>query len=269
MGLTSGVVERVRREIAAWPAQAGREHLFSLLHLVARWRSQMLANTYVDQHGTAVFGGPFAGMDYVAESTEGALIARLVGSYESELHPHFADILATGVDCLIDVGCAEGYYAVGLARAHPSLEVHARDTNPRARRACEALAAKNGVGDRVIVGGEFTPEDFHAFAGRRVLVLVDTEGAEVDILQPDRAPALAGMHIIVETHDAFRPGALQTLTQRFSATHKITRVDQQPKTAELPPWIGKLAHLDQLLSVWEWRSVPTPWLVMRPRTAEA
>ena len=45
-------------------------------------------------------------------ATEGALIPRLLGTYECELHPHLAALSAEGLDCVIDVGCAEGYYAV-------------------------------------------------------------------------------------------------------------------------------------------------------------
>ena len=33
---------------------------------------------------------------------------------------------------------------------------------------------------------------------------------------------------------------------------------------EIPPaWFNNLAHLDQLLATWEWRSGATPWLVMK------
>jgi hypothetical protein len=268
MGLTANVIERVRRRVQDWPAYPGPDGLYSLLHLLARWRSQMLSNTYVGKQGTRIHGGPFAGMDYVEAATEGGLIARLLGVYESELHPHLAAILADGVDCVIDVGCAEGYYAVGLARMAPGVTVHARDIDEAARAACAALAAKNGVAERVIVGGEFKPTDFEAFAGQRVLVLVDTEGAEVEILQPALSPALAGMSIIVETHDSAAPGALDLMVERFSPTHDIVRVDQQGKVAELPDWLTRLGHLDQLLAVWEWRGAPTPWLVMRPKVRD-
>lgn len=127
------------------------------------------------------------------------------------------------------------------------------------------LAARNQVGDRVQVGGEFKPDGFEAFAGRRVLVMVDAEGAEVDILQPALSPALAGMNIIVETHDVYRLDALKTMMERFSPTHDIQQVDQQGKVLDLPPFLKSAAHLDQLLAVWEWRLRPTPWLVMRPK----
>lgn len=261
--LTRHYAQLVRQRLGDWPADPSVGDLNELLRTLGRWRSRMIANTFIAHHGAKIIGGPFAGMEYLDHAAEGALVPRLFGTYESELHPHFAAILGKGVDCLIDIGCAEGYYAVGFARSRPGLTVHARDIDPKALAECAALAARNGVAERVIVGGEFKPADFAAFAGQRVLVLVDAEGAEVDILQP--VPALAGMHIVVETHDLYRPGALKVLTERFLPTHDILRVDQQAKALDPPPWLRALPHLDHLLAVWEWRAAPTPWLVMTPR----
>ena len=265
MGLTSDAIRYVREIVADWPPHAGQDRLLGLLQLLGRWRSHMLANTFVSLQGARIWGGPFAGMDYVAAAAEGALIPRLLGTYESELHPHLAAFAAEGLDCVIDVGCAEGYYAVGLARTMPGVQVYAHDIAEKARLACADLAERNGLSDRVTIGGEFRPQDFEAFAGRRVLVMVDAEGAELDILQPELGPALAGMNIIVETHDVLRAGVLETLMQRFSATHDIVRVDTGPKVLDGPPWLMAMSHLDQLLAVWEWRLRPTPWLVMRPK----
>lgn len=257
----------IRQRVAGWDGAPTMDQLTSVLRIAAMWRSTALAQTYITRTGgTIVAGGPFAGMTYTDRATEGALIARLLGVYESELHPHFEAFIAEGLDCVIDVGCAEGYYAVGLARRMPDTTVYAFDILEAARQACAAMAASNGVAERVIVGGEFQPEDFQRFAGQRALVLVDTEGAEVDILDPVRGPALAGMNIIVETHDVYRPGALATLMDRLSATHHIQRVDQDFKTYDQPDWVKNLNHLDQLLTVWEWRQRPTPWLVMRPKS---
>ena len=265
--LTTHVARLVSERVKTWSDQPSMGELYDLLRLLGRWRSQVLANTYVAQQGTQIHGGLFTGMEYVATATEGALMPRLLGVYESELQPHLAAAMARGLDCVIDVGCAEGYYAVGLARIAPEITVYAHDIDENARTACAELAARNGVSERVIIGGEFKPDGFQAFAGRRVLVMVDAEGAEVDVLQPALSPALAHMDVIVETHDLFRAGALATMMQRFSATHDIVRVDQQPKVFDLPPWLQGLPHLDQLLAVWEWRAQPTPWLVMTPKAA--
>jgi precorrin-6B methylase 2 len=265
MGITSNAARAVRAKIAEWPAEPGIDLVYSLLRTLCHWRSYVLANTYIAHEGARIWSGPFAGMEYVKVASEGALMPRLLGAYESELHPHLAAIAAEGLDCVVDVGCAEGYYAVGLARMMPDVTVYAHDIDETARALCTDMAARNGVGDRVVVGGEFRPEDFQAFADRRVLVMVDTEGAEVDILRPDLGPALAQMSIIVETHDVFRPGSLATLRQRFEATHDIVQVNTGTKHLTGPPWLMDFNHLDQLLAVWEWRLRPTPWLVMRPK----
>jgi SAM-dependent methyltransferase len=265
MGLTTNVIDYVRKQVAAWPETADQNTLNEHLRALSIWRSRMLANTYLQLQGPVIWGGPFAGMEYVRAATEGALIPRLLGTYESELHPHLQAFADEGLDCVIDVGCAEGYYAVGLARMIPTVRVHAFDIDPKARTACADLAGRNNVSDRVLVGGEFKPDGFEAFAGQRVLVLVDAEGAEVDILQPDKSPALAGMNLIVETHNVYRKDALETMIERFSPTHDIQKVDLQSKTLNGPPWVHTMPHLDQLLAVWEWRIRQTPWLVMRPK----
>jgi precorrin-6B methylase 2 len=263
--LTSQYAELARRRADALPPEPSIDELNELLRLLGRWRSRVLANTYMARDGIRIRGGPFAGMEYVSKATEGALIPRLLGTYESELHPHVLAFAQAGLEAVIDVGCAEGYYAVGLARLMPQAIVHAFDIDEAARTACAELAARNGVADRVRIGGAFAPEGFEAFAGRRALVMVDAEGAELDVLRPDLSPALAGLNLIVETHDVYRKGAMAEIVRRFEPTHHIVVVRQQPKAFELPAWLQELGHLDQLLAVWEWRLAPTPWLVMRPK----
>jgi hypothetical protein len=265
---------KLTNQLQAWAAQLGPEtnpaefqnELNEALKLLGRWRSSLLANTYIARQGPRVFQGPFVGMEYVAGSTSGALMPRLLGTYESELYPYLLQFAQSGLEEIIVLGCAEGYYAVGLARLIPHATVHAYDIDPAARSACQKLAAANAVQDRVLIGGEFQPKNFEAYANRRALIVADIEGAEDDILQPALSPSLSGMSLIVETHDFIRPGVLLRLTERFQSTHDIVRVDPlQPKQCVLPAWLQDLPDLDQLMSVWEWRAGSSPWLVMVPR----
>lgn len=265
MSLQTVVADWLKRRVAHPRPLDTMPELEKVLRQMAKWRSQVIANTIIAHHGRTVLHGPFAGMDYVSQATEGALAPRLLGAYESELHPHIEALARSGLDCVIDIGCAEGYYAVGLARLMPDVVVHAHDIDPKARAACAQMAAANQVADRVVIGEAFAPADFARFSGQRVLVFIDAEGAEDDLLDPALSPALTGMNLIVETHGGARPGVLARLTERFAPSHEIVRVDQQGKMTPLPEWLGNLSHLDQLLAVWEWRSTPTPWLVMRPR----
>jgi protein-L-isoaspartate O-methyltransferase len=73
-------------------------------------------------------------MAYVEDATEGALAPRLIGTYEDELHPHLAEALAADPEVILDIGCAEGYYAAGLARLAPGAVVSTPMTPPRPPR---------------------------------------------------------------------------------------------------------------------------------------
>ena len=102
--LTSHYAALLRQRVADLPPEPSAEGLNEILRTLGRWRSRMLANTYLHHEGAKIRSGPFAGMEYVSAATEGALIPRLLGAYESELHPHLAAFAAEGVETVIDVG---------------------------------------------------------------------------------------------------------------------------------------------------------------------
>lgn len=245
-----------------------RADLHSALRLLSKWRSVLIQNTLLQQQGTVVMQGPLAGLDFLPQSAEGCHIAKLLGCYEQPLQPHIQAAIAEGYPTILNIGCAEGYYAVGLAMKMPNARVLAHDLNPKAQETCTALALKNQVSDRVTVGGLFSPENFATHAGQNVLVMCDIEGAERELLDPVASPALRSMDIIAESHECLIPGVTALLMERFKVTHHITLVqdDGQRRLDNPPQWFVNLAHLDQLLATWEWRSGPTPWLVMRAKT---
>ena len=237
------------------------ERLNDALRLLAKWRSALVANTLRKSQGDRIAQGPFAGMIYDVAATEGGASARLLGCYEASLHPVIAAINARAPSRIVDIGCAEGYYAVGLARLVPSARIVARDTDPRAQAACATLAATNGVADRIDIGGQIGPAELQALCDPMTVIICDIEGAEDDLLDPARAPALSQVAILVETHGA---QITDRLTARFAPTHAVTRLDRQATTASLPPEADRWSDLDRLLALWEWRSLPTPWLWMVP-----
>jgi hypothetical protein len=264
----------IRQQVLAQldpPVEDEVMQLNNALRLLAKWRSVLIQNTVLKQHGTKVWQGPVQGLDFLPQSAEGCHIAKLLGCYEQPLQPFIQTAIDARYPLILNIGCAEGYYAVGMARHMPSTQVLAFDLNPKAQQICAGLAASNGVSQRVKVGALFEPQDFAQFAGQRVLVLCDIEGGERTLLDPGVAPALANFDLIIESHECLLPGITQQLRQRFQASHEITLVedDGQRRLSCPPGWFNNLPHLDQLLAVWEWRSGPTPWLVMKAKDAPA
>jgi hypothetical protein len=257
------VEQRLRQQLDVPGALPDK--LNTALRLLAKYRSTLIQNTVVQQCGSAVQGGPFRGMQFVSQSAEGCHVPKLLGCYESELHAHILAAADRGYETVINIGAAEGYYAVGLARLMPTARVYAYDTNEAAHPVCQSLAERNGVAGRVVIGGAFRGEDFERFAGQRTLVVCDIEGGETALLDPVRYPALAAMDLIVELHDSPEAKPSVLIPERFAATHGVTLVRHGGQPADLPALFEPLGHLDQLLAEWEWRSGPTPWAVMLAR----
>lgn len=237
-----------------------------LRHL-AKWRAQLLEAQLVARSGARVLTGPFKGMQYPLQTAEGARNPRLIGCYENCLSPIIEEIIAQGYDRVLDVGCAEGYYAVGLALRMRGTPVIARDSDLRAQAACAELAALNGVADQIKVGGVVSHGEIAALVQGRTMILCDIEGGEDDLLDPAAAPALLRADLLVEVHEGMKPGRLALLKDRFAATHDIRQIERRIDDSGLPEWAEMLGDLDRLLLLWEWRFAPTPWLWMRRKDA--
>ncbi len=259
--LTRAATEGLQRILAGDPSV---HQLNAALRHLAKWRSALLDNTLAARGGDTVLAGPFAGMAYPVRAAEGARAARVLGCYEAGLEPVIETIIARPYQAVVDIGCAEGYYAVGLARRMPQARVIARDTSAAAQDLCRALAAANGQ-DRVEVGGLWSHADFVLCDRVRTVVICDIEGAEGDLLDPVAAPGLASADILVEVHEGMVPGLLAKLAARFASSHRITRIDRVLRPDRLPGWTEDLSDLDRLLMLWEWRASPTPWLWMEVR----
>lgn len=230
-------------------------------------RSYMLVQAYVEKHGPTVLAGPFQGMVLPDGVVTPFLLSRYIGSYEHELHQAIQDSVARGYDAIINIGCAEGYYTVGLARALPGAQVFAYDILPDARVKCAALATANGVNGRVSVGELFSITDFAAFAGRRALLFCDIEGAEFSLLDPVQAPALRDMDIIVELHERYPDHDPDAFCARFADTHDIVRIDHaRGYDGPLPDWLTRGPEMDTCLASLCFRQGRTPWAWMRSRS---
>lgn len=243
------------------PSETG---LNNALRLLAKYRSTLIQNTLVQQYGAKVIAGPFAGMEFLSQSAEGCHVPKLLGCYEEELHPFLNTLAQANYTTVLNVGCAEGYYAVGIKRLLPAVRMLAYDINPSAQEACRDLAARNGI--EVEVGSLFSPQDFDRFdKNEKILVWCDIEGAERELLDPVIAPRLKQMDMVVEFHPTERGHTFNDVLPRFADSHDIEIIHSQGHNPTLPPFLQQLGHLDQLLAQWEWRSAPTPWAILHAK----
>ena len=164
---------------------------------------------------------------------------KLIGSYETELSELVEVLIAKKFKRLIDVGCAEGYYAVGFALRCPDMNVIAVDPLKEAGRRLQGLSVANGVQGRIGFRRIISARALAKLAGPSVLIVMDCEGAELGLLKPK---ALSKSEILVEVHDFVLPGMTEELVNRFSATHTCSVISQKGKaesaSLQLPGWFG-------------------------------
>jgi hypothetical protein len=190
----------------------------------------------------------------------------LLGCYEHELHPVFKSVIAGTHTHILNIGCSVGYYAVGLAVRMPNATIEAFDIDAEARRKCLDMARANGVEDRVSVSGQFYGDDFAKYKDKNTLVLMDIEGAEKDLLNPEKYPSLRKMDVIVELHDLMDPTISKTISDRFASSHTIEIIKNRtslPDVSKLLPEDYYLDPYDHILMGWECRDGKTPWGVFR------
>ena len=96
-------------------------------------------------------------MGFIPLASSRTTMPMLLGTYECELNPAVETICEAGCDRIIDIGAAEGYYAVGMALRNPGVPLVGFEMNASVRYYLRRLARRNGVRPRIKILGECTP----------------------------------------------------------------------------------------------------------------
>jgi hypothetical protein len=151
----------------------------------------------------------------------------LLGLYEQEVSKNLTEAPAH-FRVFVDVGAADGYYAVGLLHSGRVDRSIAFETIPECRTAITRLATENGVAGRITVLGAAADGFVKTLQDQNVnshetMFLIDIEGAEFKVLTEEVFAYLKDSLIVVETHPNIYPdpqGEMERLVQRASKTQR-------------------------------------------------
>jgi len=131
-----------------------QEYQFNKIEATQRSVHRKLKSNFDDAE---VKYGPFQGLKYPELAGFGSeLYPKLLGCYEVELFDWVERIRPNYYDKIVNIGCAEGYYAVGLGLMFENSLVYAYDLAERARELCTAMGKENGIEDRMKVFSKCT-----------------------------------------------------------------------------------------------------------------
>lgn len=224
-------------------------------------------------HDEKIKAGPFEGIVFPTDTQWSGVIPKLLGVYEVELYPTLKTWRQKTFAHIINVGSADGYFALGCARIWPSSHIVAYETEEIGRKLLDKYAVRNGFKGRIECRSTCTPAEFGKSLkdAKTGLVIMDVEGYEDILLAGDNVALLANFHLIVEIHDLRVEQLGEKLTERFKATHSIQEIwtrDRKLKDFTYPQnKVLRLYLLEQLREISnEERGAPMRWFVLEPKT---
>lgn len=196
---------------------------------------------------------------------------KLLGQYES----HVIDAIGAHADpdgCFIDIGAADGFFAVGVLKAGWFRKTICFEMSETGRAVVENAAKLNSVEDRIVILGEATEKNLREVIAETgpALVLCDIEGAEFDLISDSVLRALRDCTVIIELHDnKSRSGDTRRskLLQKASAYFDISYVQRSSPTVHAFRELDELHDHRRLLLFSEGRPWNMEWVRLSPRSA--
>jgi hypothetical protein len=213
-------------------------------------------------------GGPFAGLEYKDWIFFGPVTPRWLGTYEKELHAVIRQMVEFSPDEVVDIGAAEGYYSMGMAKLLPHTPVYSYETNPVSIWQQSRLKKINSLGNLHI--SRYCDQGRLAAHGKsRSVIISDIEGFEMDLFSEEVVSKLGNSLVLIEIHSHMNfslSDVCQAISSRFLPTHSVTEVFPAART--LSDWefgdTGLFSNGEKIEFMNEYRGQKQVWLVCEP-----
>lgn len=215
--------------------------------------------------------GIFEGMIWPEAVVVGSEFApKVVGTYEVELQPVLFDLLKKEkFTSFLDIGAAEGYYAVGVCLVSSILNVVAFEIQTDAHSGLRKLADVNCVANRITLFGEFNLKDLdYDQLGERPLILIDIEGGEANLCNRFSKPPFRNAVIIIEIHDFVAGGTGLSIADCLTSTHSVEKIVYRPKLRGTLRPKAKFSAYEWMRVTDEARPRGNYWLVATPKVLQ-
>ncbi|HRD08169.1 MAG: glycosyltransferase [Saprospiraceae bacterium] len=222
------------------------------------------------QQQKKVMYGPFAGLSFAQLKAHGSSVfPKLIGSYESCLHPLWYELQLNKYQKIIHFGAGEGYYVMGLQKLLlPTEGSTAFECDPRNIVLLKQNLEANGM-TAVVTIFDHKVNAVNAAAnveGKRCLIICDIEGEEMVIFHQQNINLFNRCDLVIELHEFLDRNVKEQLEQLFEATHDIEIIAEE----KIPDVARKFLIHDRKARNWiqlmdEGRPEAMRWMVLRAK----
>jgi len=170
--------------------------------------------------GKQVYTGPFAGLKIPPDLVSTMKLSEILGLYESCLHPVISSLISRNIENIMVIGGHKGYYPAGLSNLLRPKNMFVYEMDEIYYPRIESWININQLSP-YIMGKEATDDILENFSHPVDFLLIDCEGAEISLLQPERFIWQQNSDILVEIHHFYNHKILGDLISRFKNTHDM------------------------------------------------
>ena len=222
------ILKSIYQKTTYYKNEINRQKEFQKINQEKKEKQELRIINDVFNNEYIVHNGPFKGMKYIGQSSGSALLPKILGSYEEPIHAWIEEVIEERrYKHILDIGCAEWYYACGFAMRMPNVKIVAYDIDEYARKNATKLKELNNI-KNIEIKEECTHEELNIQSQKDTLVFCDIEGYEEILLDPLKVSNLKNVDLLIESHDCFIPNITEELIKRFYLTHKIRIVVDYP-----------------------------------------
>ena len=235
-------------------------------------RRSRISKEIFHQCSETVQYGPFTGLKLTSNTWWGGndLGSMCIGLYEKELLEFFHSDYLKDRDTFIDIGAADGYYAIGLLNSKRIKKAVCFELTSEGRDTINQNWNLNGKPGNIEIKGDVF-KDFKSNVKtidfKRTIVLIDIEGSEFLFLNTEVLKILKNAVIAIEIHN-WIPDFMNTYTtfiRKASQFFDIEILERQERNTLMFEELRSLTDDNRLLLTSEARPCVMRFLILKPK----
>ena len=216
--------------------------------------------------------GPFKGMQLNKNIwwSRNDLITQTLGIYEEHILEKIKFFSKYGATAFIDIGAADGYFAVGMAYSKLYEKVYAFEIEEDGRNRIIENALRNNCEKKIQVFGKANLKSIKKITAieKKATFLIDIEGSEYDFLDTNMLEALANHFVICELHPwLVNDGEMlqEKLLESASSFFDVDLIKRESYNPNNFSDFDNLSDEERLIAVGEGRERNMYWMILSPR----
>lgn len=267
----------IQQELAYFKPMLARDKLSSV-ETREKWRLETIRERQkrislevYDMCNGIVQYGPFKGMILNRQTWWGELDlgAQCLGLYEYEILSLLSQRKDKQFDTFIDIGAADGYYAVGMLFSNLVSSVICFEASANGQQAIKNNWQKNGSPGELHIHGvadNITIQSIPDEALNNALIMIDIEGHEFELLDASFLDKLKHSEILIEIHNWVENFEVkyESLLKRLMQYFDISIVERVERPTTSRPELISFTDDNRLLLVSERRPCLMRFLHLTP-----